>query len=249
MRFLFILGLITLLISCGGEQEPVNTSSSHPIIAENRHLQVELIEYSITTFEEEPVIKTIMEVTTLENEFDLEQDFFYDLTLVPTGVEPLDFELIHEEKEIKNNRTFLTAFYSIDYDADLRNQTLVSQVHIKPNYYTYNIQFPNMSHHENNLTENDFLITELNVHKQVLEFTATDIHPIKGLDVSININNEKIYPTFSTTEYDTSGHAVAGKYEFFQNIPASFDLLISRNQLIEPVWTFSLPFEPNPQQQ
>ncbi|WP_413379541.1 hypothetical protein [Alkalihalobacillus sp. 1P02AB] len=248
MRFLFILGLITLLISCGGEHAPIDISSSSPIIAENRHLQVKLTEYSMTTYEEELVIKTILEVTALGNEFDLNQEFFYDLTLISAEVEPLDFELHHEDKEITDNSVILTAIYTIDYDADLLNQMFVSQVHIKPNYYTYNIQFPNISHYENNLSENDFLIAELNVDKQMLEFTATDIHPIKGLDVSIKINDEKIYPAFSSTEYDTSGHVVAGQYEFFQNIPETFDLLISRNQLTEPVWTFSLPFEPYPQQ-
>ncbi|KMK74745.1 hypothetical protein [Alkalihalobacillus pseudalcaliphilus] len=234
MRLFFLLSFLFLLTGCN-ETNSVD-SLSEPVIVSNNHLQIELKEISSTSYQGHTSEKVTLNVTPINSHYDINDDYHYSVEL---HTKDTSFTPIDSEATVTNDGLQLTAYFEEFKDEPMEN--LATIVIVKPTYYSHHIAFTDVTHETFTLFDNDFFVDEIAIEQNTLTLNAIDIHPIKGLDIAIEIENELIYPAFSMTDYEEDGHRLSATYEFMHDLPSSFHLHFKRNQLIEPTWTFTLP--------
>lgn len=117
--------------------------------------------------------------------------------------------------------------------------TLPVTFYIKPTYYEREIIFEDVSPQSTPLQKNDLTIERIAVNDKKLSLFITDVHDTKGIEVTLLIDGETIFPVFSNTEYGKLSNSVAIDFEFALPLPESFSLKVTRYRLNDVVKSLS----------
>ncbi len=240
--FLFLLLLLT---SCQ-TNKVIQESSLSIVHDENIHLKVEFdgIEHGELNNESGFYVNVI--VTSLYPLHDVENDYTYMLDRYVFGEdqavhEAQSFETSRETadgKPLNLNQLYIRQFFT----PSLKKGThfLDLPVYVKPTYYRRNLIFNELHHDMKQIEQNDFRILSVETTGNKLFLQASDAHNIKGVEVTLLSNSEKIFPSFQTTSYDEERNIINGEFEFAEPIVEPFQLSIKRHRLEEQLWTLRL---------
>ncbi|GAF64026.1 hypothetical protein BTS2_0918 [Bacillus sp. TS-2] len=235
MPLLIILGLLSLLTGCHvaqNQEEPIVL----PISSNNEYLDVRLLAVEQNS-DDQFLIEA--DIQLLNHNLDLEKDFIFT-SLIEKGPSNDSEKVDISSNEQAFNEDSQTLALSILTEPITDQEQLYLKVIATPSYYDYELTFNYRDGKFESKVMNELVIEQFTINNQLLTLQANDIHPIKGLDLAIKLNNERIYPVFTTTEYDADGFQMDGQYEFATELPKSFDLILRRNQLNQIEWTFTL---------
>ncbi|ERN52737.1 hypothetical protein M3689_01820 [Alkalihalophilus marmarensis] len=239
----YFLMLLIVIAGCESNKEE---DLSFEATVENSHLKVELVDIEPAVQDNQTGFFVDVLVTSLHPSYDVRTDFNYAMDkVIATSLDKkheaaaiYTYDSTASATSLEPDQILIRQFYTPGLEETAH--VLHVPFYAKPLYHKRNITFKELSHQSNHIEHNDFKIISLDVEQHTLSLIASDVHEMKGLEVTLLIDDETIYPAFQTTNVEETTNLLHGTYEFTQPISEPFTLKLQRPRLDDLIWTFDL---------
>ena len=226
--------LIFVFITLGGCQQPDTKDVQN--IYENSYIKVvidEIVEVE-NGFFLTVTLESITEGGINKNDYAVA---FPSQIILANGHE---FYKINEEQKtefVNDEKVMIREFYLSESENQKLAGFLSFSLYVKPTFNKKLVTFE-IDGNRNNVMSDGIILTNIDLKDNYLRLNLNDVHPTKGIGVTIELEGERIYPVVSRTEQNLN--TMKGEFEFAQPLPETISLMISRANLSETIW--ELPF-------
>lgn len=238
---ILILTFSIFLIGCSDlYQDKVATVASN----ENEHINISFLEYEQAEVEGQSGFFLSFSIEQKNESYYLDKDFAYTLQRTISDQNGNQFESIMNETlqqdkdgtPLEEGSLIFRQFFTPTLKED--SSFLSFTLYVRPLYYKQSVIFHDLDEAIERETINDLTVTNITVHEKDLHISVQDVHNTQGMTMTMIMEGEEIYPSFSTTKHGNYPYSLLANYEFAQTIPDTFTLKFTRHRLEDIVWEF-----------
>lgn len=241
MKKLFFIPIIVLLLfGCDSHNDSSENAEKYVTKQSNKYVAIQFQEIERTRENNEEGFWLHFLIEHVKGEKLTKQNFSFALSN-EIEIDGQIFTAKDSETEFAENKAYYKQYFTplIDWNIDEIPVTF----YIKPLYYKKEITFENLTNGSQNIEKNELQLVDVEVEGNKLHLIIHDAHPVVGLQSTLLIDNEEIYPTTVNTELNKQNNTLYVTYTFASPIPEKFTMKFTRHQLEDIVWKapFLLP--------